>query len=106
MNNIYGYWRIVEMEVWDQDFIDAEVEGHFEFTPDNMGRFQFGYVEGFMDCRYKKVHKTDKVEFSWDGNDEMTPASGRGEAVIEGNELVGRIYIHNGDDSEFTAVRL
>lgn len=27
----YGYWRIKEMEMWDQEFIDAEVPGYFSF---------------------------------------------------------------------------
>lgn len=46
-----------------------------------MGQFQFGYVEGFMDCKYNTVHKRDTVNFSWIGNDEMDSASGRVELV-------------------------
>lgn len=33
----------------------------------------------------------------------MDPASGRGWAVIENDELHGRIFIHQGDDSAFRA---
>jgi hypothetical protein len=46
---LVGRWRIVWMEVWDQDFVDAEVEGYFEFEPTGSGEFQFGYVHGWMD---------------------------------------------------------
>ena len=34
------------MDQWGQDFVDAEVEGFFEFGPNNGGSFQFGYVKG------------------------------------------------------------
>ena len=39
------------MEVWGQDFVDAEVEGYFEFQAGQLGKFQFGYVSGHMDYR-------------------------------------------------------
>jgi hypothetical protein len=38
------------------------------------------------------------VEFSWEGNDECDPASGRGWAVLEEDgSLCGRIFFHLGD---------
>jgi len=46
------------------------------------------------------------VEFTWEGNDECDPASGRGWAVLEEDgSLRGRIFFHHGNDSGFTAVR-
>lgn len=39
-----GRWRITSMEVWDQDFVDAEVPGYIEFKDNGLGDFQFGYV--------------------------------------------------------------
>ena len=104
-SEFYGNWRIKEMELWDQDFIDAEVPGYFHFSEDGMGDFQFGYVHGFMDCRYFKKNGKDVVEFSWEGNDEMDHASGRGFATIEGGSLNGHLFFHQGDDSEFKAIR-
>lgn len=104
-NHFWGYWRIIEMEMWDQEFIDADVPGYIEFNEHEMGLFQFGYVRGSMDCRFSKKDNKDFVEFSWEGNDEMDPALGRGFAYIEGDVLVGRLFIHEGDDSEFKAKR-
>ena len=101
----YGYWRIKEMEMWGQEFIDAEVPGYFSFGDDDGGEFQFGYVHGYMDCRFSIKNGKDFVEFSWDGNDEMDPASGRGFATIEGDVLIGRLLFHLGDNSEFKAIR-
>ncbi len=101
----YGKWRIVEMELWDQDFIDAEVEGFIEFNEDGMGEFQFGYVHGFIDCRYSNENGDATVHFSWEGNDEMDSASGRGTAIVKDNNLHGHIFLHQGDNSEFLAVK-
>lgn len=39
------------MEHWDQEFIDEEEEGYFEFD-DKGGEFHSGYVHGNMDCRW------------------------------------------------------
>ncbi len=39
------------MNLWDQDLVDAEVEGHFTYAADGSGAFQFGYVSGGVDYR-------------------------------------------------------
>ena len=41
-----GKWRIIGMEMWDQDFIDMETEGHFLFEENDLGSFQFDLVQG------------------------------------------------------------
>src|ERR1700729_2403064 len=91
-----GRWRIISMEMWDQSFVDAEVEGYIEFGPNRGGNFQFGYVSGDIDYRDGTRDGKPCVEWSWDGNDEMDPAQGRGWAVIDGNEIRGVIAIHHG----------
>ena len=85
-----GRWRITWMEQWDQDFVDAEVEGYFEFDAGGSGEFQFGYVQGGMDCRLTTRDGQPAVEWTWDGNDEMDPAQGRGWAVIRGDPDPGQ----------------
>lgn len=89
------------MELWDQDYVDMEVPGHFTFEEHDGGEFQFGLVWGVMDCRVNG----DRTEFSWSGNDEMDDAFGRGHAEIGPEGIVGRIYFHKGDDSGFRAVK-
>lgn len=98
-NWIVGRWFIESMEQWDRDFIDEAVRGYFEFDARNSGSFQFGYVEGQIDYRLGERDGKPAVEFSWDGNDEMDPAQGRGWMVLDGEELKGMLYIHLGDDS-------
>jgi hypothetical protein len=100
-----GKWPIVEMEAWDQEYIDMEVPGHFTFNKNRTGHFQFGLVQGEMDCRLENRGGKARIEFSWEGQEELDPASGRGWAVIEDGELNGRIFFHQGDDSAFRARR-
>jgi hypothetical protein len=99
-----GRWRIIDMEEWSQDYIDMVVPGYILFEADDSGEFQFGLVRGYMNCRIKPYGDSERVEFTWDGEDEMDPASGRGWAMInEDGQLEGILYFHNGDDSGFTA---
>ena len=73
-----GRWLIESMDQWDRDFIDEEVRGYFEFDAKDSGDFQFGYVHGHIDYRLGERDGKPAVEFTWDGNDEMDPAQGRG----------------------------
>jgi len=82
-----------------------EIPEHFTFKKDGSGHFQFGLVRGDMDCHAEAVDGRERAEFSWEGQDELDPASGRGWVVIENGELHGRIFFHYGDDSTFRAKR-
>jgi hypothetical protein len=101
-----GKWRIIEMEMWDQDYIDMLTPGYFSFDKDELGYFQFGAVEGQIDYRVENMGDVERLEFSWEGQDENDSALGRGWAVINGDFLEGRFYIHLGDDSWFKAKRI
>jgi hypothetical protein len=100
-----GTWTITEMEVWDRDAFELLGPAFFEFEGKGSGRFRFIAVEGWMDCRFGTRDGKPLVEFSWDGQDENHPASGRGWAVVEGEAMEGRIFLHLGDDSSFRALR-
>jgi hypothetical protein len=54
-----------------------------------------------MDWRRER----DRIEFSWVGDDEGDPVSGRGWLPVDGEVRTGRIYFHAGDNSAFTARR-
>ena len=57
-----------------------------------------------MDVREVERQGRPGIEFSWEGNDEMDPASGRGWAALSPDgTLEGRIFFHMGDDSWFRA---
>ena len=98
-----GRWRIVSMSAWEQDYIDEEEEGYFKFDDKGWGEFHFGYVHGQMDCKPATRDGEPALEWTWDGNDEMDPAQGRGWAIVKNDERHGMIFFHGGDDSEFVA---
>ena len=43
-NPFHGRWRIVEMETWDQDYVDMEVPGYIEL--DKTGQLWIGREGG------------------------------------------------------------
>src|ERR1700751_975314 len=103
-----GSWRIVSMSAWDDDYLDEEAQAFIEFDEKGGGgSFQFGYVQGVMDCCTTNRDGKRAVEFSWEGGDgaEGTPLTGRGWAILEGDKLSGMICIHMGDHSEFVATK-
>ncbi|HOW71083.1 MAG TPA: hypothetical protein PKY77_10820 [Phycisphaerae bacterium] len=106
-NEFLGRWRITEMEMWDQDYLDMEVKAFILFEGNGIGQFQFGLVRGCIDYRPSERHGKPAVEWSWESSDECDPAMGRGWAVLETPEmLAGRIFFHQGDDSSFKAKRM
>ncbi|MGB5561076.1 MAG: hypothetical protein WBN02_02060 [Sedimenticolaceae bacterium] len=105
MKPFAGKWRIAEMEVWDQEYVDMEVPGFVRIGSSGTGRFQFGLVSGDIDGRVEQCGKALRFEFSWFGQDENDLVCGRGWAVVEDDELQGRIYLHQADDSAFRAIK-
>jgi hypothetical protein len=100
-----GRWHIVSMSMWDEDYLNEEVQAFIEFDDKGGGSFQFGYVQGIIDYREGLRDGQPCAEWSWDGNDEMDPAQGRGWAVLHDDRIKGMIFFHQGDESEFEAER-
>jgi hypothetical protein len=98
---LVGEWRIVEMEQWDQDYVDMEEPGHITFKKGGSGGFHFGCVDARLDWHHDSSN--ERVDFTFDGCDEGDQVSGRGWAKIEGKQMVGRIAFHLGDESGFKA---
>ncbi len=53
-NPYRGRWRIVEMETWDQDYVDLVTVGNFTFGKDGMGNFEFGAIKAEIDYPYNE----------------------------------------------------
>lgn len=100
-SSFIGRWRIVEMEQWDQDFIDLVAPGHLTLSSGGRGRLCFGAVDATLDWRGDAEGK--RVDFSFEGFDEGDEISGRGRAHLDGTTLTGRIFFHLGDESGFMA---
>jgi hypothetical protein len=101
-----GRWRIVSMDEWDVDSVEEEGPAFIEFGADQMGEFRFGLTSGNIDYRITERGEQPGVEWTWEGMDEMDPCTGRGWAVLEGDELHGMIFFHQGDESGFVAKRV
>jgi hypothetical protein len=96
-----GRWRIVEMDLWDNEAIDLLGPASLEIDGPN-GTMRFIAVMASLDIRYEGRRGGPVAEFSWHGADEGDPASGRGWfSPGTAGRLVGHIYFHNGDDSGF-----
>lgn len=106
-NPFLGLWNINSMSAWDEEYLHEQVRAFIEFEPKGVGSFQFGYVQGQIDCRTTTRDGNPAVEFTWDGADgaDGTPETGRGWAVLDGEELKGMIFFHFGDESDFVARR-
>ncbi|RPJ78288.1 MAG: hypothetical protein EHM20_04245 [Alphaproteobacteria bacterium] len=104
--NFTGTWHINEMELWDEDYFNMEVQAYIKIKPANRGCFQFGLVYGDIDGRIVDYADGNRFEFTWEGNDECEPASGSGWAKIkEKDVLEGEFRFHYGDRSTFLARR-
>jgi hypothetical protein len=103
---IAGRWRIVEMDAWDNDVLDIDEEAHITFEGASGGKIAFVAVNGVLDVRYNARNGTACAEFSWEGFDENDEVCGRGwVAMGTAGQLVGHIFIHQGDDSGFVCER-
>ena len=105
--NYHGTWRITEMEQWDQDYLDMEVEAFITIEENGNGEFQFGLVSGGIDGNIVKNGKEERLEFTWEGNDECDPASGSGWLKLKNKNLInGEIKFYQGDKSGLVAKRI
>lgn len=102
-----GIWHIYEMEMWDKDYFNMDVQAYLEINTNNRGEFQFGLVTGGLSGRVVDdvdIEGKKRFEFTWEGSDECDPAFGSGWVRIkETNILEGEFMIHDGDDSTFLA---
>ena len=101
-----GTWRIYEMEMWDEDYFNMEVQAYVTVNDRGTGDFQFGLVTGGIDGEVVKVGKDDRFEVTWEGGDECDEASGSGWLKLkDAHTLEGQIKFHGGDRSMFYAKR-
>jgi hypothetical protein len=104
-NTFLGKWRIVASEVWAREDLDAVVPAHITFSRGGLGELEFIAIGASIDYRVGKRDGAPFVEFTWEGSDEGQPISGRGWARLTGDDLTGRLFIHQGDETEFRAKR-
>jgi hypothetical protein len=96
---VLGRWRIVESDIWEEDYLDLVGPATVLFEADGHGEFAFGCIEAGMDLEYARTI----VFFRWAGCDEVT---GSGSAELNDNgTLEIELSFDNGDDAVLTAPR-
>ncbi len=97
-------WRIINMDQWENDYIDEVEPGFIEFNKKSTsGDLHFGYIYADIDYRINENDDEPVIEFTFQGNDEGNEIRGRGKAKITKGLLEGNIYFHNGDESSFVS---
>ena len=104
-DSFVGEWRIIGTEVWDRDALDLLRPARLVLEEGGTGSLCFIAVSATVDYRVVARDGNPGIEFSWEGQSEHDPISGRGWAILQGNKLEGRLFIHLGDDSSFVAER-
>jgi hypothetical protein len=99
---LLGKWRIVEADIWDEDYLDLVEPAYISFTADGRGEFAFGAVQGGMELEYAP----SIIFFTWEGFDEMDEASGSGSAeLLDDGTLEIELSFHLGDEAVLKAKR-
>ena len=47
---LIGKWRIIEMGLWDNDYLDMVEPAYIQLQANGLGEFKFGCVVGGLDC--------------------------------------------------------
>jgi hypothetical protein len=104
--SVVGTWHIDEMELWDEDYFNMEVQAYITINQGGAGDFQFGLVAGGLGGGFVRDGDTERFKFTWEGNDECDEASGSGWLRLKSaDEVEGSITLHEGDRSAFAARR-
>jgi hypothetical protein len=104
--SILGRWQINVVGMSDAPHLDTAVEAFIKIDEEHGGSFQFGLVQGEIDWRPTRRRRRPAIVFTWSGRDGRTPASGRGWAVLDTDRrLRGKVFIHQGRDTSFSAER-
>jgi len=104
-NPFHGEWRIVSTDVWKPNELDDLGPAHITFGPGRVGELQFIAISASIDYRVGTRDGSPIAEFSWEGDDDGSPISGRGWARRTAEGLAGRLFIHQGDETGFAATR-
>jgi hypothetical protein len=102
-NPFRGRWRIVSTDVWESAALDEFEPARLTFGPSGKGELGFIAINASVDYRIGARDGSPIVEFTWAGDDDGSPISGRGWAQRGPRGLVGQLFIHDGDDARFVA---
>lgn len=108
MSAFIGTWHIQEMEQYDKEYFNIEVQAFIKIKKQNKGEFQFGSVTGYFHGKLTKNPDGVKFEFLWEGSNEGDDVHGGGWVSLQDQKIIeGEFrFFDNGDDSRFTAKKI
>ena len=93
---LVGRWRIVEADLWEQDFLDLLGPAMLTIRADGHGEIAFGAVQAGLDVDYA----LSMVFFTWAGSDDMHEVTGAGSAeLLDDGSLEIEFAYHLGDEA-------
>lgn len=99
---LIGRWRIVEADLWDDDYLDLIAPAMMIIKADGHGEIAFGAMQAGLDLEYAP----SMVFFTWAGFDEMDEVTGSGSAeLLDDGALQIDFAYHLGDEAVLRAVR-
>ena len=104
-NSFVGNWRILETELWEAEDLDLLAPASIVLDRNHDGHMGLIAIGAEIDYRVVVRDGQPAIEFSFDGFDEDRRIAGRGWAVCDGEQLRGRLFFHQGDETSFVARR-
>lgn len=94
------------MDEWDEEYCNMTVQAYLRLSSTGSSEFQFGLVHGQIHLMTED-EGGERIDFDWEGNDEMDEASGSGWIeLVNKDEAEGEIGFLGGDSSGFRARRV
>ncbi len=95
-----GRFEIVKIDHWKEEANDQFEPGYIDIQG-RRGNLRIQNIDGQMDIRKSQ----GRYLFTWHGKSTSEPVSGYGNFTSSGDTISGRIYLHDGFDSEFVALK-
>lgn len=96
-----GCWYIASTEKWRKTELNAMGPAYISFFGQE-GSIGIGDITAALDCRYE----SNRVEFSFVGEENGRHRTGRGWACMAGDKaLAGKIFFHAAGETTFVAER-
>ncbi|HXV25946.1 MAG TPA: hypothetical protein VED46_17035 [Alphaproteobacteria bacterium] len=99
---LIGRWRIVEADLWDDDYLNLVGPAQMTIGADGRGEIAFGALQAGLDIDSSAT----VVFFTWAGFDEMDEVNGSGSAELQDDATLEiEFAYHLGDEATLKAVR-
>lgn len=93
-----GTWHIYEMEMWDEDYFNMEVQACIHINENGGGDFQFGLVSCGLHGKIANYVGQERFEFTFSGSDECEHTNGSGWIVLKDKDKIeGEFKFHLGE---------